>query len=127
MQGFISHSVYSVEFFTPIYGSLFIKSRLPIAHTREGARVYTLLYIECKKYKLAEHINTAARVTSTLLGKPYIRVRQRGCDDDTTPLNRRSNSCLRSPHRKQPKASVYAGYPSAEHLNKDREGYRTPY
>ena len=62
-----------------------------------------------------------SRAKHTLLGKPYIRVRQRGCDDDTTPLNRRSNSCLRSPHRKQPKASVYAGDPSAEHLNIDRD------
>jgi len=30
---------------------------------------------------------------------------------DTTPLNRRGNSCLRSPHSKQPSASVYSGAP----------------
>ena len=42
------------------------------------------------------------------------RVRQQDCDDDTTPLNRRSNSCLRSPHSKQPSASVYSGDPNSE-------------
>ena len=27
------------------------------------------------------------------------RVRQQDCDDDTTPLNRRNNLCLRSPQK----------------------------
>ena len=51
-------------------------------------------------------------ITSSKKEQP--RVRQRDCDDDTTPLNRRSNSCLRSPHSKQPSASVYSGDPNSE-------------
>ena len=40
-----------------------------------------------------------------------LRVWQGGYKVNTTPLNRRGNSCLRSPHSKQPSASVYSGVP----------------
>ena len=50
MQGFISHSVYWVAFGGAIHGSLFIKNRLPIAHTREGrAYIPYNIYIERKE------------------------------------------------------------------------------
>ena len=39
------------------------------------------------------------------------RVRQQAREDQTTPLIGKSDLCLRSPHSKQPTASVYSGGP----------------
>ncbi len=43
--------------------------------------------------------------------KSESRVRQQAREDQTTPLIGKSDLCLRSPHSKQPTASVYSGDP----------------